>query len=437
MEKLTLGWHKLDNSALIYPMLMTDDKQNIFRITYAMDSDVDKATLEKAVEIAFDRFPSFKVKLEKGVFWYYFDKNERKFRVKELDDIGLKKINFTKNNDYCFRISYYKKLIVADFFHVLCDGTGGSEFLKCIIYYYLKLQNVDIINEGQVLTKDVPIDSKEFEDSFVANFQKTKIKNLKIHSLTGEAAYHVEGDLINKAYGSNIIHLYCKSDELLSVAKSKNSTITEFMGGAFCLALYRAQIEGKKQNTRPLQIMCPINLRKMFNSRSLKNFSLFSRVEIPTNNLTLDDAIKRFHDSIKRDNNKELMQQKINTTVMGEKFFLFRILPLVFKQAIFTFSNLFVGKSNKTATVSNIGIARLPKGMSEHVRSIAYSVSVNAKTPISMTIGTLGDETCITFTSILKSTEIEREFAKILNEFGINLTVASNSVEARYEMQTL
>lgn len=437
MEKLSLGWHKLDNSALIYPMLMTDDKQNIFRITYAMDTDVDASLLEKAVEIAFNRFPSFKVKLMKGLFWYYFDKNERKFKVKELDDIQLKRIDFTKNNDYCFRISYYKKLIVVDFFHVLCDGTGGSEFLKCVIYYYLQLQNVEIVNEGQVLTCDVPIDSKEFEDSFVANFNKTKIKDLKIHSLTGEPAYHIEGDLINKAYGSNIIHLYCKSSDLLDVSKSKNSTITEFMGGAFSLALYRAQIEGKKQNTRPFQIMCPINLRKMFGSKSLKNFSLFSRVEIPTNNLTLDDAIKRFHDSIKRDNNKELMQQKINTTVMGEKFFLFRILPLVFKQAIFNFSNLFVGKSNKTATVSNIGIARLPNEMAEHIQSIAYSVSVNSKTPISMTIGTFGEDTCITFTSILKSTDIEREFVGILNEFGVDLRVVSNSVEARYEMQTL
>lgn len=434
MEKLTIGWHKLDNSALIYPMLMTDDKQNVFRITYAMKGVVNPEVLNEAVNIAFNRFPSFKVKLMKGVFWYYFETNEQAFKVKPLDDIQLNRINFRSNNEYCFRISYYNNLIVADFFHVLCDGTGGSEFLKCVVYNYLQLLGTTIENNGQIMTEDTPIDSREFEDSFVKNFNKTKIKDLKIHSLTGAPAYHIEGDTINHAYGSNLIHLFIKSAEVLAVAKSMNATVTEFIGGVFCLALYKAQIEGK-HDTKPLQIMCPINLRKMFNSISLKNFSLFSRVEVATKDgVTLEGAIRCFHDSLLRDNNKDLMQSKINTTVMGEKFFLFRILPLAVKQFIFSFSNLFVGKSNKTATVSNIGIARLPEGMTNEIEWIAYSISVNKKTPISLTIGSLKDEMCITFTSILKNTDIEREFVKILVDLGIDIKVASNGVEAHYEV---
>ncbi len=432
-----LGWHKLDNSAMIYPMLMTDEKQNIFRITYMMDSDVNPAMLLNAVNTAFDRFPSFKSKLKRGLFWHYFDINTKPFKLFELNDVQLKKIDFRRNNDYCFRISYYNKLIVGDFFHVLCDGTGGTEFMKCVLYYYLESQSKKIVNKGEVLTKDVPIDVREFEDSFSANYIPTKLKDLKIKSLTGESAYHIEGKLINKAYGSNLIHLLYNSKEIVALAKSKNATVTELLGGAFCVALYNAQIKDKKEDTKPFQIMCPINLRKMFDSISLKNFSLFSRVQVPTNDgLTLESAMKCFRDSLARDINKDLMQGKINTTVKSEKFIPFRFLPLMFKQAIFSFSNLFVGKSNKTATVSNIGIANLPEGM-ESVKTISYSISVNKKTPISMTIGSLKDEMCITFTSILKSTKIEEEFVKVINELGVNCRVMSNSVEANYEVQIL
>ena len=438
MEKHYLGWHKLDNSALIYPMLMTDEKQNIFRITYQMSSIVNPAILNRAVERAFERFPSFKVKLMKGVFWYYFELNEQAFKVVELDDIQLKRINFRKNNEYCFRISYYNKLIVADFFHALCDGTGGSEFLKCVIYYYLRLLSLDVEDEGMVMTKDTPIDLREFEDSFTANFNKTKLNDLKIHSLTGDAAYHIDGELINKSYGDNLIHIYCNSQSVLGVTKGIGCTVTEFIGGAFCLALYRAQIEGKLFDTKPFQILCPINLRKMFDSVSLKNFSLFSRVSVPTKDgVTLENAIKCFRESLKRDNTKEMMQEKINTTVMGEKFFLFRILPLVVKQFIFSFSNLFVGKSNKTATVSNIGISKIPKSMTPYIENIAYSISVNAKTPISLTVGSYCDVMCITFTSKLKSTNIEKEFIKILTDFNIECKISSNTVEKKYEMQKL
>ena len=429
-----LSWHKLDNSAMIYPMLMTNDKQNIFRITYMMDSDVNPSFLLSAINTAFDRFPSFKVKLKKGLFWHYFATNEKPFKVFELGDIQLEKINFRRNNDYCFRISYYNKLIVGDFFHVLCDGTGGSEFMKCVLYYYLLLEKKNIVNNGEILTKDVPIDTREYEDSFSANYIPTKLKDLKIKSLTGKAAYHIEGDLINKAYGSNLIHLIYNSKDVISLAKSKAATVTELLGGVFCLALYNAQIKDEKVDTKPFQIMCPINLRKMFNSISLKNFSLFSRVEVPTNDgLTLEFAMKCFHDSLLRDVNKDLMQAKINTTVKSEKFVPFRFLPLVLKQAIFSFSNLFVGKSNKTATVSNIGVAKLSEGM-DSVKNISYSISVNKKTPISMTIGSLNNDMCITFTSILKSSKIEEEFVKIMNDFGINCKVMSNSVEANYEM---
>ena len=433
-----IGWHKLDNSAMIYPMLMTDEKQNIFRITYQLDEVVDKDLLKQAVNIAFNRFPSFKVKLVRGVFWHYFNTNYKDFKVFELDDVQLKRIDFAKNNDYCFRICYYNKLIVGDFFHALCDGSGGSEFMKNIVYNYLNFKGENIQNNGTVLTDEVPIDNREFEDSFTANYIPTKLKDLKIKSLTGSGAYHIEGDLINKAYGSNLIHLFYNSKDIVSLAKSKNATVTELLGGVFCLALYRAQIAGKQFDTKPFQIMCPINLRKMFNSISLKNFSLFSRVEVTTNDtLTLDYAIKCFHESLLRDNNKDLMQGKINTTVKSEKFIPFRFLPLVLKQAIFSFSNLFVGKSNKTATVSNIGIARLPEGMQNKIKFISYSISVNKKTPISMTIGSLNSDMCITFTSILKSTEIEQEFVKIMNELGLECWVISNSVEANYEVQKM
>ena len=429
MAKKIQKWYRLDNSAKIYPMMSNKKNQNIFRLTFFMKQEVEPEFLQQALEQTLERFPSFKVKLMKGLFWYYFDYNDMKPEVYPLDPVAMRKFTHTSCHEYCFRISYYRNLIVADFFHAICDGSGGAEFMKSLVYTYLNLQGHNIHSDHKILTVGSPIDPKELEDSFLTNYKKVKLKDLDINSMKGKKAYLINGIMFDDG-GVGITHLYCNIKDILAISKSKGCTLTELLGAIYILSIYEAQIKDQVQDPNDISLMCPINLRKIFGSKTLKNFSLFSRVNAdPKTDMDMDVLIKRMHECLKRDMDKETLSKKISTTVRGEKFIPMRIMPLFLKQFIFKISNLFIGKNKKTATLSNVGIVNLPEDMRPYVKNAAFGISVNSTTPYSLTATTTFETLCLTFTRCITSTDIELCFVKHLQELGLDVSVNSNMWE--------
>ena len=70
----------------------------------------------------------FKVRLKLGLFWNYFEKNERPFKIRPLTSKVNEKIIPKENNGYLLKVFYYNNLIVVEFFHSLTDGTGALIF---------------------------------------------------------------------------------------------------------------------------------------------------------------------------------------------------------------------------------------------------------------------------------------------------------------------
>lgn len=98
------------------------------------------------------------------MFRHYFDENVRTPLIEEDDGILLKILNFRHNRYYLFRVTYFGKRIFIDFFHGLCDGNGGMEFLKTVLYYYCEFKGVKVSSEN-VITLDTPTDETETEDA--------------------------------------------------------------------------------------------------------------------------------------------------------------------------------------------------------------------------------------------------------------------------------
>ncbi|MDE5654569.1 MAG: hypothetical protein K2I46_03060, partial [Clostridia bacterium] len=201
-------WSKLDNSAKIYPMLVNKKSQNIFRLSVNLKEEVDAEILQQALSLTIGRFPGYQVRLMKGVFWYYFDQNNAKLTVYPLNPTSIKKITDKNCNGYCFRVSYFQKQIVCDFFHAICDATGASEFVKSLVYTYLNLLGHEVYSDQKILTVGSPVTTEELEDAFLKNYSRVPMSKLKIKELQGKKAYHINGILFDNA-GNGIIHMYC------------------------------------------------------------------------------------------------------------------------------------------------------------------------------------------------------------------------------------
>ena len=133
------------------------------------------------------RFNSLKVRLRRGVFWYYLDPNNEKMNIFEENPFICKRMGRKENNGYLFKVYYFKNRITVEIFHVLTDGSGGTELLKAICYNYLVLKGYDIDSENLILT-DVESTYEEFQDSYLKNYDhriKSAPRDIKALKLKG------------------------------------------------------------------------------------------------------------------------------------------------------------------------------------------------------------------------------------------------------------
>ena len=127
----TLRWDKLDNTAHVFPVIAGNEMTNVYRISVVLKEEVQQDLLQQALDIVLPKFEIFHVRLRQGIFWYYFEENvKRAPRVHEEETYPCRYIVQNKNRSYLFRVTYYKKRINLEVFHVLTDGMGGINFLR-------------------------------------------------------------------------------------------------------------------------------------------------------------------------------------------------------------------------------------------------------------------------------------------------------------------
>ena len=172
-------WYKLDNAAKIFPGQNSSKWSNIFRLSIVLDKKIEPVLLEKALEQTLVRFPCFDVRMRRGFFWYYFEKNNRP-APPVLPDIQnpCHRIRWHENNNFLFRVYYYESRISLDFYHALSDAYGASRFLSTLVAQYLRLNGDEIPAGGTVLDINEKATPAELEDSFM-RFGTSKAKPKK------------------------------------------------------------------------------------------------------------------------------------------------------------------------------------------------------------------------------------------------------------------
>lgn len=414
MKNENSSWYKLDNAAKIYPAILSRKNPATFRVAVILNEDVDKDILLSSVNDVIDRFPTMKVRLKKGLFWNYFENNDKKVLVHKEEYSPCYMINQNLNNNYLFRVSYYNKRISLEIFHALTDGTGGMEFLKSILYRYFKLKGYDINCDNLIITnKDFPkID--EIENSYSKVINKKRIKKDKIKS-----AQHIRGKVL-KNNSIDVIHGVINVEKLLKISKSLDVTLTEYLASLFVLSVYE---KNKVINKKPITINIPVNLRNLYDSKSLRNFSYFVNVSVDTNEeLTFDKILIKVKEKLREGTEKENINSKLNTIVKADRNTLLRLTPLFLKNLILKNTRKMLSDNVKTSTMTNLGVVKLPDSMVDlvsHFEFILYSAP-----PVNINCGicTFNNKIVISMSKSIVETDIIRYFFTYLSK-NLNLDV--------------
>ena len=70
------GWFQLDNAAMMYSAIQSGTYSAVYRFSAVMTELVDPEALQRAIDKTMPRFPTFRVRIKRGVFWYYFEPND-------------------------------------------------------------------------------------------------------------------------------------------------------------------------------------------------------------------------------------------------------------------------------------------------------------------------------------------------------------------------
>ena len=421
---MSKNWMRLDNAALIFPAIRQRRWVNVFRVSATLTEAVDPALLQQAVTDLAPRFPSMYVRLKTGVFWYYLEELPAPPTVREDYAYPLTLMQEKELRTCCLRVMYFQNRIAVEFFHSLTDGTGGMVYLKTLTARYLSLKyGVEIPAEEGVLDWREAPRPEELEDSFVRHSNGVVLNDREPDALR-----------LGGTYADGFLHLttgVIPTDALLAAAHRCGATVTVFLAAVMAETILNWQAETcpERRTRKPVQVTVPINLRRLYGSRTLRNFvlTLNPGVDPRMGDYSLEDLCKRIAAILAAEATPQQMAGRIAANVNPQQIPLLRATPLLLKNPVMRFVYSRRGESKGCINVSNLGLVRLPAAMEPFVRRMEFIIGTQRSYPNNCSAATYGGETYINMIRNIRESELERRFFSRLVELDVPVLIESNS----------
>lgn len=417
-------WFKLDNAGKVFPGQSTSKWSNIFRMSVILKEKIDPELLSRAVEMTLPRFPCFDVRLRKGLFWYYFEKNDSLPPVMPDIKNPCQRVKRKENNGFLFRVYYYEKRISVEFFHALTDAYGTVRFLNTLTAQYLRLLGHDIPPGESVLDINEPATEDELSDPF-PRFANSKAKLKKGNKFV----YHVRGTKL-PAHMCTIVTGTMPLDQVKAKAKEYGVTITELISAELLYVHYQMQQKdlSRANRKKDISVQIPVNLRNFFPTRTLRNFSLtyIDRINPNMGEYTFEEMLKQVALYLRYVNNEKMLNAMITGNLKLETNPIMRVLPLVVKDAAIGLSFRITGEKSTTVMFSNIGIVKIPEEMQQYVDRYVIMSGPGKLNGARCAGITYGNSFEVTIVSLYQEMDIQREFFRRMVKLGIHVKIESN-----------
>ena len=160
-----------------HPYLRTDSYGKIFlyctpndcacvpRHTIQMSEPVRPDVLQQAVKAALLRFPHMMIGIEATDTQLRYRINVAEPVVLPFDGLWKRYCIGTEDtNGFLFLVGYQDDKIYMEYQHSTSDGRGFEEFIRCVLFNYLKLCGKPVENDGTVRGLDSVYTIEESDD---------------------------------------------------------------------------------------------------------------------------------------------------------------------------------------------------------------------------------------------------------------------------------
>lgn len=424
---LEKGWLKLDNAAKLFPAIISKDLTSVFRITASLKEPVNYSFIREAVGITSKRFPYFSVSLGSGFFWHFLEFTDQPPRIQADEKIPCAAFAVKRKNEPLYRVIVKGKKISVEFIHILTDGGGALEYLKSLLYTYLTLRGSHISSPGEIIIPGTPVSDEEFEDGYIRYFRKLPPPSKLVK------AWHLPFKL-NDRPRLRVLRAEVRTDEIIELSRKLKVSVTEYFVAVYQFALQKIFISStskkKKKIKKVLRIEVPVNMRKKFPSRTMRNFSLFvlPEIDIRLGTYTFEEILHSVHHQLQISADIKQISRFLSSNVSYEKLIFIRILPLFIKKI--AMAAVYRGLASKrfSGLVTNLGKVTLPEEMNEMVDSFELiPPPQNLKVKVGSGLVSYKDKLRICFSNITQSNELERHILKHLSDAGIHVKILNNN----------
>lgn len=416
-------WYKLDLSAIVYPTLQRRDFSSVYRLSVVLKDTVKPDILQQALDKTLPRFPTYKVAIRKGLFWRYLEPNNRPGPyVREDIKNPCMPMYFKGNNRYLIRVYYYQNRIALEAHHCLGDGTGGMCLLQTLTATYLELLGHPIKPEGFVLDITEEPDPEELEDAYM-RYAHAQVCPPR----PAEKTYRVRGTK-EPFYTLNIIDGILSVREVMAVAKKYSASITEYLNSVLLYALLQKQNHDFHIRLRPVRIAMPVNLRRFFPSKTLRNFitMVYPFVDPRLGDYTFPEIVEHVRNYMRYHINEKFLRGDITTNASTQRHPLIRVVPLFIKDFVVRTFYTKVQDKNSSAGLTNMGALYVPEDMKPYIERFDIYMGQPFSSRTNCAIISFEDILTINFASSIMEADVERYFFRKLVQDGIHVTIESN-----------
>lgn len=419
LEQRRAYWRNLDNAAKMFSAASSPKDTRVFRFYCLLKEAVDGDILQEALNITLRKYPVFLSVMRKGLFWHYLEKSELRPVVREEYKEPCSCLYVRDKKALLFEVTYYGRRINFEVFHALTDGTGATEFLRELVKNYLYLTHQDQKLPDVQLTRDKLTVQDQEDDSFSKyynpDFRRSRKKKIKAYQIKKRGKEYEE---------LRVMETTLSVKSVLEKARDYGVSLTVFLTAAFLCAIHKEM--NKVQEKKPVVLMIPVNLRKIFPSDSMLNF--FGYIEPGYLFGGKEDHFEAVLKAVKKYFEEHLTKEEVagrmNELIAFEKHRILKWAPLILKDPCIKMGAK-MAEAEVTAVLSNMSAVKMPEEYVPYIERFGVFTS----TPrMELCVCSFEDTLTCAFTSRYDSLNIQRNFYEILENIGIKAEV----VEPQY-----
>lgn len=410
-------WYKLDNASKLFSAVSTDRNKAVFRVSATLASHVDPLVLQTVLGETLKRFPGFATKIKKGLFWSYLEESPERLLVQKETASICESFDILGYHQHLMRVLYYHDKISIEVSHIISDGAGALEFFKVLLFYYLERIGYEL-DESKLLFK---LSDNPSKDEWLDAFKQYALSEQSTHDK--QEAFKLTGTSVSSM---KVIHGSVELASMKRCASKYEASLTEFTMALMIYSIYQTSVKSQKSTT-PVTISLPVNLRGFFKTITLTNFFGVVNVSVFGNKeLSLKQIIELVKIEYHKKFTKENLQAMMNHNVALEEKKYAKFAPYALKEKIMRIGFSRNGESQKTTTLSNLGVFHLPKELAGSLQAINIVSYPTKNVPINASMITFNERLTLTFVRNIEEVDFIAYFFRFLTlEEGIDVEIMS------------